>query len=142
MCFDVWYRPAGLFGSATSSPRPVSTDWLASVFEVDSRQQSISLRSFLKDHGGDEELCLLKIDLRNAFNQCNRHAFLRRTRLDTPELFGWVQTGSGVTTHQGATLRPRCSQSNLLLGCPAGRPTGTTFVFSWLPGAFGWECLS
>ena len=49
-----------------------------------------SLRSFLEDHGGNEELCLLKIDMKNAFNECSRHAFLRRTRLAAPELFGWV----------------------------------------------------
>ena len=50
-----------------------------------------SLRRFLEHHGGNEELCLLKIDMKNAFNECSRHAFLRRTRLAAPEVFGWVQ---------------------------------------------------
>ena len=49
-----------------------------------------SLWSFLEDHGGNEELCLLKIDMKNAFNECSRHAFLWRTRLAAPGLFGCV----------------------------------------------------
>ena len=74
-----------------------------------------SLRSFLKDHGVNEELCLLKIDMGNAFNECNGHAILRRTHLDTPELFGGVQW----CYHSPGELR-----FGAHLGGPAGRLLG------------------
>ena len=49
------------------------------------------LRVFLTDHGADEDLCCLKVDMANAFNACSREALLHRTREHLPELFSWVQ---------------------------------------------------
>ena len=50
-----------------------------------------TLRLFLKRHGGDEDLCCLKLDMHNAFNECHRSAFLHRLRRDLPEIVAWVQ---------------------------------------------------
>ena len=50
-----------------------------------------TLRLFLKRHGGDDDLCCLKLDMHNAFNECHRSAFLHRIRRDLPEIVAWVQ---------------------------------------------------
>jgi len=50
-----------------------------------------SLRSFITAHGHKEDLCCLKLDMRNAFNECSRSAFLHRAREELPELFPWMQ---------------------------------------------------
>ena len=42
------------------------------------------LRVFLTDHGADEDLCCLKVDMANAFNACSREALLHRTREHLP----------------------------------------------------------
>ena len=39
----------------------------------------------------NEGLCMLKVDFKNAFNECDRDTFLSRLRLELPELFSWVQ---------------------------------------------------
>ena len=38
-----------------------------------------------------EDLCMLKVDFKNAFNECDRDTFLSRLKLELPELFSWVQ---------------------------------------------------
>ena len=50
-----------------------------------------AVRCFLQLHEGDPNLCLLKVDMRNAFNECNRTTFLQRVKSCFPELFGWTQ---------------------------------------------------
>ena len=50
-----------------------------------------SVRSALDTHGTKEEWCCLKVDMANAFNSCDRQAFLRCTHRDLPELYAWVQ---------------------------------------------------
>jgi len=36
-------------------------------------------------------MCLLKIDMKNAYNECDRSTFLHRVQQHFPDLFGWVQ---------------------------------------------------
>ena len=50
-----------------------------------------SLRTILATVGYNCELCCLKVDMTNAFNECSRDSFLSRCRSDLPELFSWVQ---------------------------------------------------
>jgi len=50
-----------------------------------------SLRATLTERGTDGDLCCLKLDMHNAFNECHRDVFLQRARQDLPELFSWVQ---------------------------------------------------
>ena len=50
-----------------------------------------TLRSFVATHGADQNLCCLKLDMRNAFNECSRSSLLHRTRKELPELFAWIQ---------------------------------------------------
>ena len=45
----------------------------------------------LHEFGSLEDHCLLKVDFKNAFNECDRATFLRSIRENLPELFGWVQ---------------------------------------------------
>ena len=48
-------------------------------------------RKFLHKFNHIPDLCLLKVDFQNAFNECNRDAFLDSI-LDTfPYLYGWIQ---------------------------------------------------
>ena len=35
-------------------------------------------RHFVSRHGGDDSLALLKMDMKNAFNECDRSAFFIR----------------------------------------------------------------
>ena len=46
---------------------------------------------YISQHGNDPDLCCcLKIDMTNAFNNCDRASFLRRLRIVLPELYAWV----------------------------------------------------
>ena len=49
------------------------------------------LRKLITDLGEDDTLCCIKIDMKNAFNECRREAFLHRIQIDFPQLFAWVQ---------------------------------------------------
>ena len=49
-----------------------------------------AVRHALSQLGGDESLTLLKIDMKNAFNECSRTAFLSRVYKDFPEISRWV----------------------------------------------------
>jgi len=45
------------------------------------------LHHFLSLHGDDDSLALLKVDMKNAFNECSRHAFFDRVLDDDfPEI--------------------------------------------------------
>ena len=51
-----------------------------------------TLRRYLINHFQDvNNMCILKVDFRNAFNECQRQKFLTRIATQFPELFGWVQ---------------------------------------------------
>ena len=50
-----------------------------------------ALRISLSSNCNQEDFCCLKLDMYNAFNECSRGSFLRRTRQDLPELFAWVE---------------------------------------------------
>ena len=50
-----------------------------------------SVRSALDTHGTKEEWFCRKDDMANAFNSCDRQAFLCHTHRDLPELYAWVQ---------------------------------------------------
>ena len=50
-----------------------------------------SLRTILSTLGAKSDLCCLKVDMSNAFNECNRSSFLSRCKSVFPELFAWVQ---------------------------------------------------
>ena len=50
-----------------------------------------SLRTILATVGSNCELCCLKVDMTNAFNECSQDSFLSRCRFDLPESFSWVQ---------------------------------------------------
>ena len=48
-------------------------------------------RCCLHHYGSNPDLCLLKLDMRNAFNECDRSVFLEKVKTCLPELFGWAQ---------------------------------------------------
>ena len=50
-----------------------------------------SVNRFLEAHGLEEDLCCVKIDMRNAFNECFRAPFLCRINKELPELEAWVR---------------------------------------------------
>ena len=50
-----------------------------------------SLRQGLSDWGSEADLCCIKIDMQNAFNECNRSTFLHRLHSVLPELEAWVR---------------------------------------------------
>ena len=50
-----------------------------------------SLRACITDNGAEEDLCCLKLDMQNAFNECSREVLLRQTRQHMSKLFPWVQ---------------------------------------------------
>jgi len=49
-----------------------------------------AVRHSLSVLGNDNSLALLKIDMKNAFNECNRTSFLDRVSEDFPEIAPWV----------------------------------------------------
>ena len=51
---------------------------------------SHSVRAAIHDHGHREDLCCFKVDMLNAFNECDRSSYLTRLRHDLPDLFSWV----------------------------------------------------
>ena len=50
-----------------------------------------TLSGFIESHGDNPDLCCVKIDFSNAFNECQRSTFLRRVQRDFPEIFAWCQ---------------------------------------------------
>ena len=50
-----------------------------------------SLCSFIESNGSNADLCCLKIDFSNAFNECSRSTFLHRVHAEYPEIFAWSQ---------------------------------------------------
>ena len=50
-----------------------------------------SRSTVLDSQGSNPDLCCLKIDFSNAFNECNRSSFLDRVHKNFPEIFAWTQ---------------------------------------------------
>ena len=48
-------------------------------------------RHYISVHGADNLLVLLKIDMRNAFNECDHSAFFAHVTEDFPEISAWVK---------------------------------------------------
>ena len=48
-----------------------------------------TLKSYITTNSSRENLCFFKVDMQNAFNECEK--FLLRLRDEFPELFAWVQ---------------------------------------------------
>jgi len=46
---------------------------------------------YITQHASDSSLGLLKIDMKNAFNECSRTAFFERVGEDFPEISAWVE---------------------------------------------------
>ena len=83
----------------------------------------------LSQWGGDESLALLKIDMKNAFNECSRTAFLSRVYKDFPEISRWVYW----CYNQPAELRFGHRRILASTGVQQGDPLGPLqFCFSFL----------
>ncbi|XP_062518293.1 uncharacterized protein LOC134193482 [Corticium candelabrum] len=50
-----------------------------------------SLSAIIDLRGNNPDLCCLKVDFRNAFNECRRSSFLHRLQRDFPSIFAWAQ---------------------------------------------------
>ena len=50
-----------------------------------------TLRTVFKKEGHKDDLCCFKVDMQNAFNECDRSSFLERVKEDLPDLFPYVQ---------------------------------------------------
>jgi len=48
-------------------------------------------RHFISAHSDDDSFALLKVDMKNAFNECDRSAFFTRVSDDFPEISAWVK---------------------------------------------------
>ena len=48
-------------------------------------------RRYIFQHASDSTLALLKIDMKNAFNECSRSAFFNRVAVDFPGISAWVK---------------------------------------------------
>ena len=78
--------------------------------------------SLMSLHGDDDSLALLKVDMKNAFNECNRHIFVLD---DFPGISAWVKW----CYSQPAEL---CFGKNRLLassGVQKGNPLGPLLFF-------------
>ena len=79
------------------------------------------VRSCLDAEGNKEDWCCLKVDMENAFNSCDRNAFLRRTHQVLPELFAWVQW----SYHSAGELRFGHHRVTSCSGVQQGDPLGS-----------------
>ena len=50
-----------------------------------------STKYILAQYGSQEDMCILKVDFTNAFNECSRQTFLNQIKDLLPQLFGWIQ---------------------------------------------------
>jgi len=49
------------------------------------------VRRFISVHSTDDSFALLKVNMKNAFNECDRSAFFTRVTEDFPEISAWVK---------------------------------------------------
>ena len=48
-------------------------------------------RCCLHHYGSDLDLCLLKLEMRNTFNECDQSVFFKKVKACLPELYDWAQ---------------------------------------------------
>jgi len=77
-------------------------------------------RHFVSCHGSNSSLGLLKVDMKNAFNECDRSAFFIRVSEDFPEISAWVKW----CYSQPAELRFGSRQVLASSGVQQGDPLG------------------
>ena len=77
-------------------------------------------RCCLHHYGSDPDLCLLKLDMRNAFNECDRSVFLEKVKACLPELYGWAQWCYVFPTELRFGRRRILSLSGVQQGDPLG----------------------
>ena len=61
-----------------------------------------SLRTIISTAGSHSDLCCLKVDMSNAFNECSRSSFLSRCKSAFPKLSAWVECITSTTGVQQA----------------------------------------
>ena len=84
-------------------------------------EAAIHTTRYLINHFRDvDNMCILKVDFRNAFNECQRQRFLTRIATQFPELFGWVQ----YCYYQPAELRFGSHRILSSTGVQQGDPLG------------------
>ena len=49
-----------------------------------------TLQTFIEENSNNEDLCCVKVDMANAFNNCDRSSFLNRLQKEMPDLVPWV----------------------------------------------------
>ena len=79
-----------------------------------------SLSSVIDSQGSNPDLCCLKVDFSNAFNECHRSSFLERVQKDFPEIFAWTQW----CYHCEGKLRFRSASIKSSSGVQQGDPLG------------------
>ena len=50
-----------------------------------------TLQTFIEEIGNNEDLCCVKVDMANAFNNCDCSSFLNCHQKGMPNLVPWVQ---------------------------------------------------
>ena len=50
-----------------------------------------SVWAFIEKNSLNEDLPCLKIDMKNAFNECHRESLLQRLQVQFPDLFAWAR---------------------------------------------------
>jgi len=86
-------------------------------------------RHYINKNASDSSLALLKIDMKNAFNECSRAAFFKRVIEDFPEISAWVKW----CYSQPAEHWFRSSQIVASSGVQQGDPLGhLLFSLVWL----------
>lgn len=77
-------------------------------------------RLVIEHHKSNPDMCLLKLDFSNAFNQCSRERFLERINRDFPEILGWVQFCYGTQAELRFGNGRILSSSGVQQGDPLG----------------------
>ena len=79
-----------------------------------------SIRQCLSSLGDDPNLCCIKLDFKNAFNECSRSSFLHRLQLEFPELLPYVHWCYGCSGELRFGSHSISSTSGVQQGDPLG----------------------
>ncbi len=77
-------------------------------------------RHFIDHFKDSEDMCILKLDFSNAFNECNRNCIFDRVAKDLPEIYAWTQ----YYYHPAAELRFGSNRLLSTTGVQQGDPLG------------------